>query len=286
MSLTRHWYPSPNYSGGSKKRLIVIHTTEGFTGNNGMYDCAIYFQGPVGASSHVVIDNYHPGHICEGVNRANGSWTQCNYNSVSVSVEQCAYASWSRNTWLNDKSDLLKNTAQWIAEEASKLGIPITRLSASQAQGGSAGICGHSDLGSAGCGHSDPGSGYPWDVVLDWARNGISQPVPPKPVQEEEEEMPSCSIPPKAISTLPISLSLPGAHKAMGVCVDVGVLDDPHTQIRAAFHSTDNSGWEVIQVYADPSHTKVVVWPKKPFDGVSLSRIDDQDVIIVADFGK
>jgi hypothetical protein len=185
MSLTRHWYPSPNYSSGGKKRLIVLHTTEGFTGTNGMYDCAIYFQGPSGASSHVVIDNYHPGHVCEGVNRNHGAWTQCGYNSVCVSAEQCGYASWSRDTWLNDKSDLLKNTAQWIAEESSLLGIPITRLTASQAQGNNAGICGHSDLGSAGCGHSDPGSGYPWDVVLDWARNGIAA----KPPTVEEVHM-------------------------------------------------------------------------------------------------
>jgi hypothetical protein len=285
VSLSRHWYPSPNYSGGSSKRLIVLHTTEGFTGPNGMYDCAIYFQGNVGASSQVVIDNNHPGHICECVSAGNGAWTQCNYNSVSVSAEQCGYASWSRSTWLNDKESLLRNTAQWIAEEAKRFGIPITELSSSQAQGGGRGVTYHSRLGSTGCGHSDPGDGYPLDVVLDWARGGGTQPTPPQPVPEEDEDMPSYTIPPKSVIGYSHMVSLPGMHKAMGLCVDVNLLPDPHTQVRAAFH-TSATGWEVIPVYCDPQHQKVVVWPKKPFDGVSLTRVDDQECVIVADFGK
>ena len=48
MALIRHWYPTQNYSTGGTNRLLVLHTTEGFTGGNGMYDCAVYFQGDVG----------------------------------------------------------------------------------------------------------------------------------------------------------------------------------------------------------------------------------------------
>jgi hypothetical protein len=87
-----------------------------------------------------------------------------------VSAEQCGYASWSRSYWLNEKENLLRNTADWIAEEAKKFGIPIVKLSASQAQSGGRGICYHSELGSAGCGHSDPGSNYPIDQVIAWAK--------------------------------------------------------------------------------------------------------------------
>jgi len=282
-ALVRHWYPSPNFSTGSTKRLIVVHTTEGFTGQNGMYDCAVYFQGPVGASSSVVADNYHPGHVCESVTRSKAAWTQCNYNSVSVSIEQCAYASWSRDTWLNTKSDLLRNTAQWIAEESAALGIPIVKLSASQAQGGSKGICGHSDLGSYGCGHSDPGAGYPWDIVLQWAAQGIPQPIPPQP-PETEEDMPSYALPPKAAEPWEHEVSLPGnVWKAAGICVDTTVTGNVH--IRAAFH-TGPTSWQVIDVYADAAHQKVVVWPAKPFDGVALTRQDDSMCTVVMDFGK
>ena len=174
MALTRVWTPSGNNSNGSSKRLIVLHTTEGFTGPNGAYDCAKYFQGDVGASSQVCIDNTHPGKIWECVSRGNASWTQCNYNSVAVSAEQCGYASWSREKWLNEQSSLLHNTADWVAEEAAKLGIPIKELTDSQAQGGAAGVTYHSRLGSTGCGHSDPGGGYPIDKIIEWAKGGGS----------------------------------------------------------------------------------------------------------------
>jgi len=177
MALTRVWTPSPNYSGGGKKRLIVVHTMEGFTGSNGAYDCAKYFQGNVGASSQVCVDN-NRGKCWECVARGNGAWTQCNFNSVSVSIEQSGYASWSRDKWLKEREPQLRNVADWIAEEAKKLGIPIKRLNSSQAQGGSAGVCGHQDLGSTGCGHSDPGPNWPWDKVLEWA-GGSSSTAPP-----------------------------------------------------------------------------------------------------------
>lgn len=180
MALKRVWTPSKNYSGGSTKRLIVLHSTEGFTGPNGAYDCAKYFQGSVGASSQVCIDN-NRGTIWECVTRNNGSWTQCNYNSVSVSAEQCGYASWSKDYWLSNRENELRNAADWIAEEAKQFGIPIVLLSSSQAQGGSKGICYHSHLGSSGCGHSDPGGGYPINEVIAWAKGGST--TAPAPVE-------------------------------------------------------------------------------------------------------
>jgi peptidoglycan hydrolase-like protein with peptidoglycan-binding domain len=177
MGLTRVWLPSPNYSGGGTKRLLVLHTTEGFTGSNGAYDCAVYFSGNVGASSQVCIDN-NRGKIYECVSRSNGAWTQCNYNSVSVSAEQCGYASWSRDYWLSSKSNLLHNTADWLAEESKKFGIPLVKLSSGSAQGSGRGVCYHSDLGGTGCGHSDPGSNYPINEVLSWAGGSTSTPPP------------------------------------------------------------------------------------------------------------
>lgn len=176
MPLTRVWTPTKNYSGGSTKRLIVIHTMEGFTGANGAHDCAVYFQGNVGASSHVCIDN-NLGKIWECVSRGNGAWTQCNYNSVSVSAEQSGYASWSGDYWRANRSNQLHNMADWIAEEAAKLGIPITKIT----NPNSSGVIYHSDLGSTGCGHSDPGSGYPINDVLSWAKGQTPTTPPTQP---------------------------------------------------------------------------------------------------------
>jgi len=281
-ALVRSWYPSPNYSSGGTKRLIVIHTTEGFTGSNGMYDCAIYFQGPVGASSNVIADNFHAGHICEGVKRDKGAWTQCNFNSVSVSIEQCAYAAWTRDTWLNDKSTLLRNTAQWIAEESKALGIPITRLSASQAQSGGKGICGHSDLGPSGCGHSDPGSGYPWDVVLDWARGGSSTPAPPT----EEDEMQYILIPPKSVSSS-TDVSLDSLdYKAIGFAADASTFPTP-VKIRVAFlRSADNTTWDVRNVVLDATHEKVVMSFPQKSSGINFRREDDVNAYIQPNLSK
>lgn len=169
MALTRHWTPTGNCSSGGAKDLLVIHTMEGFTGPNGASDCAKYFQGDVGASSQVCIDN-NRGHIWECVSRYDGAWTQCQYNSKSVSAEQSGYASWSRQYWLDNRSNQLHNLADWIAEESKKLGIPITDISSS----GGRGVIYHSELGSSGCGHSDPGSGFPLDKVLEWAKGGGS----------------------------------------------------------------------------------------------------------------
>jgi hypothetical protein len=177
MALKRIWTPSGNNSGGGTKRLLVIHTMEGFTGANGAYDCAKYFQGDVGASSQVCIDN-NRGTIWECVARDRGAWTQCNYNSVSESCEQSGYASWSRQYWLDNRSNQLHNIADWLKEESGKYGIPLVDLSSSSAQGSGKGVCYHSELGSAGCGHSDPGSGFPLDQVLKWAGGSTSTPPP------------------------------------------------------------------------------------------------------------
>lgn len=182
MSLTRVWIPSPNYSsrGGTSVRLIVVHTTEGAMDYDSLGN---YFKGDVGASSHVGIDNRVRGKIGEYVSRSNKAWTQCNCNPYAIAAEQCGYASWSRDKWLNTQNTLLRNTADWIAEEAKKYGIPIKALTASQAQGGAAGVCQHRDLGSYGCGHSDCGSGYPMDKVIEWAGGSASTTPPSQPPQ-------------------------------------------------------------------------------------------------------
>jgi hypothetical protein len=284
MALRRIWTPTGNYNGGGAKRLLVIHTMEGFTGPNGAYDCATYFQGNVGSSSHVCIDN-NRGTIWEGVSRPNASWTQCNYNGAAVSCEQSGYASWSRSYWLGNRDAQLRNIADWLAEESAHFGIPLTDLSASAAQGGGRGVCYHSELGSAGCGHSDPGAGFPLDVVLEWARGGGTQPPEPEtePLPQEVDDM--VALPPRKVCSREVGISLPGPFKAMGLLTDSSVYP-ASTHVRAAFHTADGSGWQVIDVYSDPDHPKVVVWPKHPFDGVSLARLDDNDVDVVPDFGR
>lgn len=166
--LTRKAFPSPNYSsrGGASVRLIVIHTAEGATTIEALGN---YFaNASVDASSHVGADD-KKGVIGEYVKRGNKAWTQANANPVAVSIELCAFANWSKDTW-NKHPNMLENCARWIAEEADYFDIPITKLTSSQAQGGGKGVCQHADLGGWGGGHWDCGGGFPMDKVLDMAR--------------------------------------------------------------------------------------------------------------------
>jgi len=154
-------------------RLIVLHTAEGATTYESLGN---YFaSSSSGVSSHVGIDDKR-GKCGEYVSRGNKAWTQGNANPVSVAAELCGFASWSDSTWRNSHHNMLLNAADWVAEEAAKFNIPITKLTASQAQGSGRGVCQHRDLGSWGGNHSDCGNGFPMDYVLDLARGGTPPP--------------------------------------------------------------------------------------------------------------
>jgi N-acetylmuramoyl-L-alanine amidase len=169
MGLTRKWFPSPNYSVGRSHapRLLVLHTTEGARTIESLGN---YFANRANeVSSHAGADDT-PKTIGVYVKRENRAWTQSNANSDSVSIEMCAFARWPTEEWLKHPV-LLENVARWLSEEALHYGIPLERLSPSQAQGMGRGVCQHVDLGSWGGGHSDCGGGFPMGAVLDRARN-------------------------------------------------------------------------------------------------------------------
>jgi hypothetical protein len=185
-ALRRVFIASPNYSsrGGSAVRLIVLHTAEGALTYQSLGN---YFASSSSqVSSHVGIDDT-PNEIGEYVKPGNKAWTAANANPVAIQAETCAFAGWSAGEW-DRHPQMLENIAQWIAEEASRFGIPIVRLSAEQAQGGSRGVCDHGDLGTWGGGHWDVGDGFPWTRVLDIAQGKPSGPTTPTP--EEEEDCP------------------------------------------------------------------------------------------------
>lgn len=182
MSLRRVWIPSPNYSsrGGSGVRLLVLHTAEGARTFESLGN---FFQGNVQASSHCGADDT-PNTVGEFVKRDNKAWHVAAFNPVAVGLEQCAFASWSRDEWMHHP-ELLDNTAQWLAEESTHYGIPLTKLNPAEAQGSGRGVCQHRDLGSAGGGHDDCGDGFPIDHVLDLARSHKQNHPTSTPSQQE-----------------------------------------------------------------------------------------------------
>src|SRR5580765_2681280 len=179
MALKEIWIPSPHYSSSrGPYNKAVLHTTEGAMK---IRDLGSWFQNPsAGCSSHHGADNYERGIFGAYVYENHKAWTQGNANDYCLSLEQCAYASWSRDTWLNSKETLLRNTADWLAYVCGKYGIPLRALSNSEAQNASVkGVCQHVQLGSWGSGHSDCGGGFPLDKVLEWAKGSTgSAPAP------------------------------------------------------------------------------------------------------------
>jgi hypothetical protein len=185
MALKRVWIGSPNYSsrGGSSVRLCVVHTAEGA---RSFRDLGGFFSSSsAGVSSHTGIDDER-GSIGEYVSRSNKAWTQSNYNPQAVATELCAApinssyacgANWTAEEW-NRHDGMLQNLADWIREECQHYGLPITKLSAGQAQGSGRGVCGHVDLGQGGGGHWDPGPNFPWTRVMDLARGQTPTPSP------------------------------------------------------------------------------------------------------------
>jgi hypothetical protein len=154
----------------------VCHTAEG---SSNIADLGAWFANPAsGVSSHVGIDD-SPNTVGEYVRRDYKAWTASNANPVAVQAELCAFAEWDSATW-NAHPNMLANTAAWIAEEAAAFAIPLVKLTADQAQGGTAGVCQHADLGSWGGGHWDCGPGFPMDAVLALA-GGVTPPPQPTP---------------------------------------------------------------------------------------------------------
>jgi hypothetical protein len=149
-------------------RLIVLHTAEGA---RTYQELGNFFANPAsGVSSHVGIDDT-PGIVGEYVRRDGKAWTQGNANPYSVAAELCAFAEWSPEEW-QLHPQMLANAAAWVAEEAAHFGIPLVALTAAQAQGGSAGVCQHVDLGTHGGNHWDCGPGFPMAQVIDMACGG------------------------------------------------------------------------------------------------------------------
>jgi hypothetical protein len=178
MAITELWIPSPHYSTSRGPfNKIAFHTTEGAMK---IRDLGAWFQNPAAqCSSHHGADNYEAGLLGAYVYENYSAWTQGNANAYCLSLEMCAYASWSRDTWLNQKNTLLNNSADWLRYCVDKYNIPWTVLNNTQAQDPEVrGICQHINFGSWGSGHVDCGSGFPMDEVIKRAQGGSASAVP------------------------------------------------------------------------------------------------------------
>jgi N-acetyl-anhydromuramyl-L-alanine amidase AmpD len=178
MSLERVWIPSPNYSSArSRTQLLVVHTSEGATTFRNLGNFLAQASSQV--SYQVGFDDTSSTQIGEYVTRDGKCWAAMNANDWGQHGCCCtpsgASSGWSRDTWLAHPN-MLAACGAWLAEEAARYGIPLTKISAGDINAGRKGVCGHGDVSAAGAGgsHTDPGGQFPWDVVL----SGSSAPVP------------------------------------------------------------------------------------------------------------
>ena len=154
---------------GAKVIWLAVHTTEGIMRATTLRDWTSW-AGSSHASSDETGALLTPADGFVPYDRA--SWTLRNGNRISENIEQCGWARWSRAEWLA-RPKLLDATARWLADRSKARGIPLVKLTPAEVAQRKPGVLGHNDY-SVGTGdgtHWDPGPGYPWDVVLNMARD-------------------------------------------------------------------------------------------------------------------
>lgn len=176
--------PVDNYYEGWNRPpvYVAVHTTEGARTVGSL---AEFLRGIDYASYHDGIDDAKIGRF---VNHSNRAWHLRNGNAWAVGVALCAFASWTREEWL-DHPVMLENLAWYLAVHAPQHGIPL-RGPATPAEVGelrwvdnpALGWVGDHDAYSDGTGdgwHWDVGENFPWDVVLPRAREIADQQTDP-----------------------------------------------------------------------------------------------------------
>jgi len=151
---------------------IVIHSAEVWEKPSSAEAVAAYFRNPhPPASAHFTVDCDS---IVQSVKTEHMAAHAGPANRRSIGIEQAGYAKQTREEWLDDYGQrMLRLVARLVAREAKTWSIPLVKLTPTEMIAGARGLCGHVDVNAAFPGsskHYDPGPHYPWDVLLQWAK--------------------------------------------------------------------------------------------------------------------
>lgn len=151
---------------GARIHLLVLHTTEG--GDNPADNADLKTLGAVfdgeEASAHLGVNVR--GVFGRYVEDSQKAWAVCNFNSLSLNLEQIGFASTSKHDWFTKRHDQLHGAAEFLQYGHNHYGVPLQAARISGSSVTRDGVCQHKDLGISGCGHTDCGPGYPFGYVL------------------------------------------------------------------------------------------------------------------------
>ena len=225
-SLVTYAYEASSYNGYHNPNIVCIHDVE-CPIKNGYARSLIgpaWFGGPAKTSTHYLVG---PDDICQGVPENRIAWHCGNGNPRSIAIEQCGYASYSATDW--DTSEGLvqqENVSKLLADiNQRKPLIRLRTLSDSELRnawnnpGTPGGITTHDQMRRVfgGTTHYDPwnapnvGVAYPLQRVIDRAvqiRGGNID--PPKPIEDEDEDMYHTYQPTEGPDTGAIWIACPG----------------------------------------------------------------------------
>lgn len=170
--------PKQSSREGARIHALILHTTEGSDNPSDDADLKV-----LGGDFHTEEASAHLGVNVAGrfgryVADEAKAWAVCNFNSVTLSLEQIGFAAFSAEQWFK-RPDQLHGAAEFLAYGHIHYGVPLEPGEVSGSAITRAGIFQHKDLGISGSGHTDCGSGYPQGYVTLLAQFFIAHKLHP-----------------------------------------------------------------------------------------------------------
>lgn len=165
-----HLTPHASSREGARIHGLVLHTTEGGdapVANADLKTLGSVFDGEE-ASAHLGVNVQ--GKFGRYVEDSAKAWAVCNFNAMTLSLEQIGFAATSESDWFGSRHAQLHGAAEFLQYGHEKYGVPLRKGKCSGAAITRDGVFQHKDLGTMGCGHSDCGDGYPQTYVENLAR--------------------------------------------------------------------------------------------------------------------
>jgi len=154
---------------GGRIHAAILHTTEGGDNPKGMADLkslgALFDTEEASAHLGVNVE----GKIARYVEDDQKAWAVCNFNSLTISLEQIGFSAFTKEEWFK-RDKQLRGAAEFLQYCHEKYEVPLRH---GWVVGGTilrTGVLQHKNLGVEGCGHTDCGDGYPEKYVRLLAR--------------------------------------------------------------------------------------------------------------------